>query len=100
MKREVKLKRREMKREIKRLKEEIKVLTRCDFAAKEQKDINVLYCAKILPHFMIREETIEFAKEEIAHKLGEYILKSGFCTITESDSSLGHEIRINCEVVK
>ena len=100
MKREVKLKRREMKREIKRLKEEIKALTRCDFAAKDQKDINLLYCAKILPHFMVHEQTIQFAKEELAHKLGEYILKSGFCAVTESDSSVGHEIRISCEVVK
>lgn len=100
MKREVKLKRREMKREIKRLKEEIKALKNTFPRVGIQKNINVLHCAKIIPYFAIREGIIEYAKEELAHKLGEYILKSGFCTITESDSSLGYEIRISCEVVK
>lgn len=100
MKREVKLKRREMKREIKRLKEEIKALKNTFPRVGTQKNINVLHCAKVIPHFMIREEIIELAKKELAHSLGEYILKSGFCTVTEYDGLLGHEIRISCEVVK
>lgn len=101
MKRAVKLKRREMKREIKRLKEEIKTLTKCDFAAKDKKDINVISFATIISNFMIiNEETIEYSKMHLAHKIGEYILKSGFCAVTESDGLLGHEIRISCEIVK
>ena len=66
-----------------------------------QKNISVISMATIISHFMIiNEETIEYSKTHIAHKIGEYILQSGLCTITESDSSLGHEIRISCEVVK
>ena len=100
MKRAVKLKRREMKREIKRLKEENKALKNTFPRVGIQKNINVLHCAKVIPHFMIREGIIEFAKEELAHNLGEYIVKSGFCAVTESDGLLGHEIRISCEIVK
>jgi hypothetical protein len=108
MKRAVKLSRREMKREIKHLKEEIKALKKPIPCARELKGINTLACAKIIPYFMIHEQineqtneqTIEFAKEELACDLGKYILKSGFCTVTENDGLLGHEIRVQCEVVK
>ena len=100
MKRNVKIKRREMKREIKRLKEEIKTLKYLYPCVGTQKKIQVLTSAKILPQFMLYEETIEVAKEEIAQNLGKFILATGFCTVTENDGILGHEIRISCEVVK
>lgn len=105
MKRDVKLKRRDMKREIKRLKEENKALKTFNRIhtfpyAKQRKETITISSAQIITAYAVCEETIEFAKEKLAHDLGEYILKSGFCEIYEDDCFLGHEIRISCEIVK